>query len=168
MKNVLSKVWNLLDKILRFFVFNIFRMRISEESWSKFLQFVKFCIVGLSNTIISYCIYAGTLLLLQAYRLFPQIDYLISQLFGFIVSVAWSFFWNRKYVFNTTSKQGSWLRALIKTYISYAFTGLFLNSILSILWIEQLHVHKLIAPILNLLITIPLNFLLNKFWAFRK
>jgi putative flippase GtrA len=28
-------------------------------------------------------------------------------------------------------------------------------------------VSKLIAPILNLLVSVPVNFLLNKFWAFR-
>ena len=60
------------------------------------------------------------------------------------------------------------VHTLIKTYISYAFTGLFLNSILSLLWVEVFGIPKIIAPIINLLVSVPLNFIMNKFWAFRK
>jgi putative flippase GtrA len=50
--------------------------------------------------------------------------------------------------------------------VSYGGTSL-LSMLL--LWIEvQLFgVNKVIAPVVNLLITIPLNFLINKFWTFR-
>lgn len=60
-----------------------------------------------------------------------------------------------------------WWKALIKTYISYSFTGLFLNSILLILWVKICGMSEFVAPILNLLISVPLNFLINKFWAFK-
>ena len=52
--------------------------------------------------------------------------------------------------------------------MSYAFTGLFLNSVLSILWVEIVGLPKLIAPIINLLVSVPINFLLNKFWTFKQ
>jgi putative flippase GtrA len=64
-------------------------------------------------------------------------------------------------------KRSVWA-VLVKTYISYAFTGLFLNTVLSVLWIEVFHISKLIAPIINLLFSVPINFLMNKFWAYRK
>ena len=87
---------------------------------------------------------------------------------GFVLSVLWSFYWNRKFVFRAEEgKQIPWLRALVKTYISYAFTGLFLNSVLSVLWVEVFGMSKIVAPILNLIISVPINFLMNKFWAFR-
>lgn len=60
-----------------------------------------------------------------------------------------------------------WWKALIKTYISYSLTGLFLNSILLILWVKICGMSEFVAPILNLLISVPLNFLINKFWAFK-
>ena len=50
---------------------------------------------------------------------------------------------------------------------SHTFGG-FLNSLLSILWVEVVGIPKLAAPIFNLLISVPLNFILNKFWAFKK
>ena len=58
--------------------------------------------------------------------------------------------------------------ALIKTYVSYSFTGLFLNSLLMFLWVRVFHISEYLAPIFNLLISVPINFLINKFWAFKK
>lgn len=58
-------------------------------------------------------------------------------------------------------------KALIKTYISYSFIGLFLNSILLVLWVKLVNVSEFVAPIFNLIISVPINFLINKFWAFR-
>ena len=94
---------------------------------------------------------------------------MIAQVIAFVLSVLWSFYWNRKYVFNSEDGEAvSWYKALIKTYISYAFTGLFLNTVLSVLWVQILGISKMIAPIVNLLISVPLNFIMNKFWAFKK
>lgn len=56
---------------------------------------------------------------------------------------------------------------LAKTYVSYSFTGLFLNSVLMVLWVQVFHISKFLGPIINLLLSVPLNFLINKFWAFQ-
>lgn len=81
----------------------------------------------------------------------------------------WSFYWNNKYVFQKEeSEERNILQALLNTYVSYVFTGSFLNSILSLLWVEVLHISKLISPIINLLVSVPLNFIMNKFWALKK
>ena len=152
---------------MEFIVFRVFHMKIPRETWEKFIQFVKFGIVGVSNTVISYGIYVVVLLLLQKRNLFENVDYLIAQVVAFLLSVLWSFYWNRRYVFHADTNQVPWPQALLKTYISYAFTGLFLNSILSIFWVRVVHMPKIFAPILNLLIAVPLNFILNKFWAFK-
>lgn len=170
MKNMEStgqRLWHLLDHCLRFIACRIFHLKITDENWEKFLQFVKFGIVGLSNTVISYVIYVISLLLFQRGGLFPSVDYLIAQVIAFVLSVLWSFYWNRKYVFEADNDRVPWPQALLKTYISYAFTGLFLNSVLSVLWVQWVGIPKLFAPIINLLVSVPINFVLNKFWAFR-
>ena len=61
-----------------------------------------------------------------------------------------------------------WYQALIKSFVAYSFTGVFLNSILSFLWVELMGMSKVIAPIINLVINVPINFVMNKFWAFRR
>ena len=122
-------------------------------------QFIKFGLVGISNTLVSW----------TCYYFFLWIDeslYLIGGIVGTVVSIANAFFWNDKFVFK--SNKNDWrsrLKRLGKTYISYGGT-----SILSmaLLWVEVnfLHISKAVAPPINLLITVPLNFLINKFWAF--
>ena len=56
---------------------------------------------------------------------------------------------------------------LLKTYLAYGFTGIVLNNTLSWIWIEQFGVSKFIAPLINLIVSIPVNFYINKFWTFK-
>ena len=144
---------DLLLKILLFF-------RIPKSHALKFVQFVQFCVVGLSNTLISYLIYAVFVLL--------GWNYILGSIVGFVVSVTNSFYWNNKYVFKQENgKRRSILASYIKTFLSYAATGLVLANILLVIWVEVLHLPELLGPIVSLLVTIPLNFILNKLWAFR-
>lgn len=125
------------------------------------VQFIKFGLVGFSNTFISYIVYLVLI--------YFNIYYLYASIVGFIVSVINSFYWNNKYVFrNNCSSFKEILIIFIKTFISYAGTGLVLANILLYFWIDIFKIHEFIAPLINLIITIPLNFLLNKFWAFKK
>ena len=150
-------------------VFGVFGKRLEDKQWDIIEQFIRFGIVGASNTIISYGIYTVSLIAMQHYHVFDKIDYIIAQVIAFVLSVLWSFFWNNKLVFTLEEGESrNFWKALIKTYISYSFTGLFLNSVLLILWVDILGISKLIAPIINLIISVPLNFIINKFWAFRK
>lgn len=158
----------LIHAVVRFFFCGLLKKPEEAPFLQGIEQFIKFGIVGLSNTILSYVIYLAAILGFQKMGIFPKIDYLIAQFIGFVLSVLWSFYWNNKFVFQKSEDtERNLLTALLKTYVSYAFTGIFLNSILSVLWVEIFHISKLLAPIINLLVSVPLNFLLNKFWAFK-
>ena len=130
------------------------------EQKALIFQFIKFGLVGISNTVVSWICYYVIL----------WIDddlYMLGSLVGTVVSIANAFFWNDRFVFKGKEDDlKSRLKRLGKTYVSYGGTSL-LSMLL--LWIEvQLFgVNKVIAPVVNLLITIPLNFLINKFWTFR-
>lgn len=100
--------------------------------------------------------------------LWEQYDYLIATVWGFVLSVLWAFFWNNKYVFKEREgEKRSFFGTLLKTYITYSFTGLFLNSFLMVLWVDIFHMSKMIAPIINMTLGVPINFLINKFWAYK-
>lgn len=171
MSNIITKIWNMIENvlfvILRFF-FGLVHKELSDVAFGNFMQFVRFGIVGISNTLISYVLYAGSLLLFQKFGVLPNGDYLVAHIIEFVLSVAWSFYWNNKMVFvkEEGQKRSIW-KALIKTYISYSFTGLFLNSILLVLWIQVFSISEFVAPIINLIVSVPINFLINKFWAFK-
>lgn len=162
-----DKFFGLIEAVMRFVFERILRLKLSQEQYAGLLQFVKFGIVGLSNTVISYVIYVISLVALQSMEVLPKIDYLVAQFIGFVLSVLWSFYWNNKFVFQDNDGGRNILQVLLKTYLSYAFTGLFLNSILSFVWVEIFQWSKMIAPIINLLVSVPLNFIMNKFWAFK-
>lgn len=141
--------------------------RISGEKRIAFIQFVKFGIVGVSNTLIGYGLNILVLFLLSPFSF--HWDWVVANAVAFILSVLWSYYWNNKYVFTLEEgKHRDWWKALLKTYVSYGFTGIILNMALSYLWIEVFGTSKYIAPLINLIISVPLNFLINKFWAFKE
>ena len=166
-----QKVYNFIENIMRTIVTwfeNKTNKQLPEEKFQVLMQFIRFGIVGVSNTLISYLIYTGGLIALRRVELFPRWDYVLAQVMSFILSVLWSFYWNNKKVFvKQENEERSTIKALLKTYVSYSFTGLFLSSMLLVLWIEYLGMSEFIAPLLNLIITVPLNFIINKFWAFK-
>lgn len=166
-----SKLWSWIEQIARAVLglfFKIIHKDLTDDIFAAVMQFVKFGIVGVSNTLISYILYTVSLMAFRAGGIFRDIDYLIAQIISFVLSVLWSFYWNNKMVFVLKDgERRSWWKALLKTYISYSFTGLFLNSALLALWVEVCHISEFVAPIINLLVSVPVNFLINKFWAFR-
>lgn len=120
-------------------------------------QFIKFSVVGMSNTIIS----------LTVYYLFLGIgmNYILANTAGFIMSIFNAFYWNHKYVFPDNMEDNKY-KAFLKIFMTYG--GSFILSIAIIfIMVDCLNISQWIAPIVRLIITIPLNFLLNKLWVFK-
>lgn len=138
-----------------------------ENTVNSLVQFVKFGIVGVSNTVVSYVINVLVLLLMKPMNV--SWDYFVGNVVSFLLSVLWSFYWNNKYVFTLEEGESRSIgKALLKTYVSYGFTGIILNNILSWIWVSVLGISKYIAPIINLLASVPINFFMNKLWAFKE
>lgn len=123
-------------------------------------QLLKFGLVGVFNTLISLAIY-------YAFVCFDEGLYLVGNVVGWIVSVANAFFLNDHFVFKN-EKRGinTQLKKVAKTYLSYGATFL-LNTLLLYLEVDTLSWSPVMCPVLNLLATVPANFVLNKFWTFR-
>lgn len=131
-----------------------------KKAWFQSLvQFIKFGIVGLSNTLISYVVY------LVGVRF--GMHYLLASVLGFVISVLNSFYWNNKYVFQQGDEERNLWLTLVKTFMAYASTGLVLANILLYIWVDVLGISEYLGPVINLIITVPLNFVINKLWAFR-
>ena len=95
--------------------------------------------------------------------------YIIANIIGFTVSVFNAYYWNNRFVFK--AKEGErriWWKILGKTFMYYAGTGVILSNILLVVCIDLIGISEVIAPIIILLITIPLNYIMNKYWAFAK
>lgn len=130
-----------------------------KNLWQLAVQFIKFGFVGISNTLISLVVYYLGLAL--------GVHYVAANAAGFVLGTINAYFWNNRYVFKKSEDEvRSTGKSVVRVFVSYGFT-LVLSTVLLALWVDGLHISDKIAPIINLLVTIPLNFVLNKFWAFR-
>lgn len=163
MNEVGKRIWNFIDRIAKkvvFTVLGVFKIKITDEQWDSFMQFVKFSLVGVTNFLISYVVYAGFLL--------AGCHWLIGSVAGFVISVLNSFYWNSRYVFKEEegAVRSKWC-SLVKTFMSYAFSGLILSNFLLFIWNDVFHIYAFWGPLINLVITTPINFVINKLWAFK-
>ena len=122
------------------------------------LQFLKFALVGCSNsivTLVGYYICIG---------LFGKEFYLLGQTTGYVAAVINSFFWNSRYVFRSVqiSKARAFLKICFCNVVIYAMQVLLLYC-----FVDILNVSERISPILAILITLPINFTLNKIFVFK-
>ena len=156
----MNKIWNVIEKCMYFCVYRVLGFDIPADTWEKWCQFVRFGVVGLSNTVIYYAVYVILILL--------SIHYVAANIIGFSVSVVNAYYWNNRYVFKRQESENRvWWKTLAKTFLAYAGTGIILENILLVFLVKVLSVHKLLAPILILFITTPINFLANKLWAYK-
>ena len=157
----------------------------SENKGKGLTQLIRFGMVGLFNTFLSMAIYN------LFYHLFGT-SYHFANVMQFIISVFSAFLLQSTFVFKKEeTEKRVWWKVLIKTYISYALTGLVLTEILLTLWIDVIRIENYIgflvelgsrfgvnmtahgmavtvAQIINIFFTVPINFLLNKKWTYRK
>ena len=162
---------------------NKIKALLQNEKLSSLIQFIKFGLVGVSNTAISYgiemlCYYVlfkntkfiGILNLLALRGISTDgnnVKIGITTIIAFVVSVSNSYFWNNRYVFGSGKKSFSeHFKTYFKTFACYGITGLILSPIIKIL-LTKISVPFFIASLGALVITIPLNFVMNKFWAFK-
>ncbi|MBC7766368.1 MAG: GtrA family protein [Hyphomonadaceae bacterium] len=120
----------------------------------KHKQFIQFATVGASNTAIALAIYYTLVLL--------HVHYQVANVVAFVVSSYNGYFWSSRIVF----KKGKSSNSFIKFYASYGITFLMTVSFMYI-FVDVLGLSKMLAPILILFVTIPVNFLLNKYWSFK-
>lgn len=134
-------------------------MRLTKEA---ILQFIKFGIIGGINTVLTYLIsnvcYYGLYFHEQ-----------LCNLAAFLITVLISYLLNSRFVFQQKDgERQPWYKALAKVYASYALTELVLAGGLLFVQERLMGIPHFIATFLNLCVTVPLNFILNKFWAYKR
>lgn len=141
--------------MLKRFLVEIMHARIDRKTlW----QFIKFGLVGCSNSAVTLIVYYICIWLLGADF------YLVGQTVGYIAAVINSFFWNSRYVFNDSrvNKTNAFMKMCLCNVVVYA-----MQMVLLYWFVDMMSVSEKIAPVVVILVTLPVNFILNKVFAFR-
>jgi putative flippase GtrA len=111
-------------------------------------EFFRFIFWGGINTLAGYLVYV---LLLQF------LPYLVAYSISFLLSIFVAYFLNSRFVF----KQELKLRKAAKYPLVY-LTQYLLGTMLLYTLVHLLHVNKLFAPVIIVLVTIPVTYTLNR------
>ncbi|GAG94790.1 unnamed protein product, partial [marine sediment metagenome] len=146
---------------------------------ANFIQFVKFAIVGVSNTFIDWAIF----FLLTQYFVFFQggQNEVLAKAISFVVAVVNSFIWNSLWTFRQEFKAGlaqgekGTVQAIyFGRFFVVSAIGLILNSLvfylarpLTDLVFVRLELAQLLALMIATLVVLTWNFLANKFWTYK-
>lgn len=119
-------------------------------------QFVKFGIVGVSNTLLSFAVYT---LLLKAFGVW----YLAASGIGFAVGATNGFLWNRRWTFS--GHVGDALTP-VRWFVVQG-SGLLVNLGLVYLFVDGLGLGELVGQAVTIAIVTLLTFFANRSWTFR-
>lgn len=135
----------------------LFHIKLSNKLWNTVEQFIKFACVGCFNTLILLTVYYTVVFLLG------ESVYLLGQTLGYVAGIVSSYFWNSRFVFHAESAKPQ--DAFIRMCICYGITYVIQIGILYT-GVELLYISELVVPIIAILVTTPVNFVLNKCFAF--
>ena len=155
-------IWEFLMKIGRWGLSLCFRLvgkELSDQTWSVCEQFIKFLLVGCSNTVVVLVVYYIVV------WIGGKEYYLLGQTAGYGVGILNSFFWNSKFVFSDSQETHG--RAFIKMCACYGVTYIIQMALLYA-FVEWFLMSEFLAPIVAIVITTPINFVLNKLLAFKE
>lgn len=152
----------------------IFDRILKHPLFMKFEQFIKFGLVGLSNTAISYGVEQLVYYVMLGNVTFnilsvesETVKVVLASAIAFIVSVTNSYYWNNRFVFASGAKRfREHLRLYLRTVACYGITGLIISPVIKTLLVNA-SVMYWAASLASLIVTVPLNFVMNKFWAFK-
>ena len=131
-----------------------------KQLFVKYKQFIFFCIVGASNTLVAIAVYS----ILASLGDFKDFTLVIFSAIGDIAGAVNSYLWNRYWVFKESEVTTG------KSVLKFAVTfGIYLtvSALLVGLCLSLLPINKYLAKIIVLPVTMTVNYLMNKFWTFK-
>ena len=119
------------------------------------LQLPKFGLVGLSGYVVNLVVYAA-LLGIGAHK---------AAFVSFIVSAANNYWWNRHWTFS--EQKGHFAQQGLRFFL-VALAALAVNQLWLLVFLDWLGWGKIVSQAIAIVLVMPLNFLGNKLWSFRR
>lgn len=140
---------------------NMYQQRQNKtEIWQLLSQVIKFGIVGVLNNVICLAVYYLVVLVNEEL-------YLLGNVLGFLVSTLNAYLLNSRFVFREKDQTKAPKGSLYKTYATYMLS-LGVSTGLLYMLVDVMQMSEKIAPLISLMITVPMNFILNKLWVYKK
>ncbi|MEH7252410.1 GtrA family protein [Neobacillus niacini] len=121
----------------------------------KYGQFIKFCIVGVTNTGISLLVYA---LLLKF-----NVHYLAASTISYFAGIVNGYIFSSSFVFK---EKTNYVQAL--KFLGVYLSSLLINLAFLYILVDILHISKFLAQVIVTGFNVVYNYLLNKFWTFKR
>jgi dolichol-phosphate mannosyltransferase len=133
------------------------RVRVGVRKPHNWLQLIRFAAVGASGYVVNLAVFAASLHLIG-------VDYRVSAVLAYIVSVLNNFFWNRHWTFRAREghamHQG--LRFFAVSLVTFGF-----SYVVLVMLVSGMGVHKDLAQAVSVAVGMPLNFVGQKLWSFK-
>jgi putative flippase GtrA len=121
-------------------------------------QLIRFALVGVSGYVVNLGVYAFFVHVLGT-------PYLLAAVAAFLVAVSNNFLWNRRYTFRVRHGRRRFQAARFLAVSVGAFAA---SLVVLALLVEVAGVAKLPAQAIAVVAALPLNFLGQKLWSFRR
>ena len=119
-------------------------------------QFIKYGIVGASNTVLTFVIYT---VLVEALG----VQYVIALLAGYLAGSLNSYLLNRHWTF----RAGHLAHASVgPRFAVVQIVAIGVNTALLVLFVDDLHVHKILAQAILTVPVLAVTFFVNRAWSF--
>lgn len=118
------------------------------------LRFIKFSLVGASNTLIT----------IVAYWIFINLfkmNFLLSNTVAYVLGIVNSYFWNTRWVFKDSNADNTVIKFIIVNIVALAASNLCIFIL-----VKNMNINMYISQIVAIGFSMVINFVLNKTWTF--
>ncbi len=119
------------------------------------VRIVRFVIVGVSNTALGYGIFRAANILMPAFG---------AQCVSYAISMLWSYYWNRRWTFQSQDNVASEASRFFTTQIAF----MLLSSAALGYLVDRKHLPASLCWLGTVAIITVLNFLVSRYWSFKK
>jgi putative flippase GtrA len=122
---------------------------------ANWVQLLKFGVVGASGYVVNLVVYAA-LLGIGAHK---------AAVVSFVVSAANNYWWNRHWTF--AGSKGSFTYQGARFFV-VSLAALLVNQLWLFIFLDWFGLGKIVSQALAIALVMPLNFIGNKLWSFRR
>lgn len=133
-------------------------MKIVKKLCIQYKEVLLYLIFGVLTTLVNIVTYA------LSTKIF-HIDWQVSNVIAWVLSVLFAYITNRKYVFE--SKDSNVIREMI-SFVIFRLVSFVLDMGFMYLFIDMMHVNDMISKIIVQVIVIVLNYVFSKLFIFKK